>query len=88
MFRSDESIVLTGSGMESLKKYLSLTTQYSNLTMYTAVELLGSVRQKRITKPNKPADIYSFGIIFYEIITGNFKYRNLTIAEIRNKFQK
>lgn len=54
--------------------------------MYTAVELLGSVRQKRITKPNKPADIYSFGIIFYEIITRNFKYRNLTIAEIRNKF--
>lgn len=80
MFDSDENIVLTGFGMESLKKYLSLTTEYSNLTMYTAVELLGPARQKRITKPNKPADIYSFGIIFYELITGNFKYRNLSIA--------
>lgn len=65
MFDSDGNIILTGFGMESLKKYLSLTTEYSNLTMYTAVELLGSGRHKRISKPNKPADIYSFGIIFY-----------------------
>ena len=43
--------------------------------MYTAVELLGSSRQKKITKPNKPADIYSFGIILYELINkGNRLY--------------
>lgn len=70
---------MTGFGMESLKKYLSLTTEYSNISMYTAVELFGSARQKTITKPNKQADIYSFGIIFYELVTGNLKYRSLTL---------
>ena len=52
------------------------------------MELFGSVRQRTISKPTKCADIYSFGIIFYEIITGNFKYRNLNLTEIRNKFEK
>lgn len=88
MFDDDDNVFLTGFGMESLKKYLSLTTEYSNISMYTAVELFGSARQKTITKPNKPSDIYSFGIIFYELITGNLKYRSLTLPEIRAKFEK
>lgn len=37
MFDDEDRVILTGFGMESLKKYLSLTTEYSNLTMYTAV---------------------------------------------------
>lgn len=79
---------LTGFGMESLKKYLSLTTEYSNISIYTAVELLGSSRQKTITKPQKEADVYSFGILLYELVSNNFNYRNLTFTEIRNKFLK
>ena len=74
--------------MESLKKYLSLTTEYSNISIYTAVELLGSSRQKTITKPQKEADVYSFGILLYELVSNNFNYRNLTFTEIRNKFLK
>jgi hypothetical protein len=81
-------VYLTGFGMESLKKYLSLTTEYSNISIYTAVELLGSSRQKTITKPQKEADVYSFGILLYELVSNNFNYRNLTFTEIRNKFLK
>lgn len=65
MFDENDNIILTGFGMESLKKYLSLTADYSNITIYTAVELFGSARQKTISKPQKAADVYSFGIIFY-----------------------
>jgi serine/threonine protein kinase len=66
--------------MESLKKYLSLTTEYSNITIYTAVELLGTSRQKVISKPQKPSDIYSFGMILYEMVSNNFNYRNESIT--------
>lgn len=88
LFDDDGRVYLTGFGMESLKKYLSLTTDYTNISIYTSVELLGSNRQKTITKPSKAADIYSFGIIFYELVANNFKYRNLKLDEIRNKFVK
>lgn len=86
LFDDESNIFLTGFGMESLKKYLSLTTEYSNITIYTAVELMGSPRQKTISKPSRTADIYSFGIIFYELIANNFKYRTLKPPEIRAKF--
>lgn len=88
MFTHDNRVKLTGFGMESLKKYLSLTGDYTNITLYTAVELMGAPRQKTIPKANKPADIYSFGVLFYEIISGNEKYRDLSIAEVREKFKK
>ena len=61
--------------MESLKKYLSLTADYTNITYYTDVDLMGTNRQKTISKAKKSADIYSFGIIFYEILALNLKYR-------------
>lgn len=86
MFDEDGDVLLTGFGMESLKKYLSLTSDYSNISFYTATELFGGNRQKTVGRPTKPADVYSFGIIFYEIISGNYNYRSLTLPEIRKKF--
>lgn len=83
MFDAEGSVKLTGFGMESLRKYLSLTTDYTNISFYTDIELIGMSRQKTVLKPQKSADLYSFSIIFYEIISGNFKYRELTIAEVR-----
>lgn len=74
--------------MESLKKYLSLTADYTNITFYTDVDLMGTSRQKTISKAKKSADIYSFGIIFYELVTSNYKYRELSISEVREKFKK
>ena len=65
-----------------------MTTEYTNISIYTSVELLGTNRQKTISKPLKSADIYSFGIIFYELVANNFKYRSLKLPEIRNKFVK
>ena len=37
MFDELNNICLTGYGLQSLRKYLSLTANYSNITMYTAV---------------------------------------------------
>lgn len=48
---------------------------------------MGSSRQKTINRPSKSSDVYSFGMIFYELITGNTKYRNLSTTEIKAKFR-
>lgn len=60
----NQKLYITGLGLQSLKKYLSLITGYTNKSMYTSVELL-SDKNNVIIKPSKESDIYSFGMIFY-----------------------
>jgi serine/threonine protein kinase len=55
--------------------------------MYTAVELFTG-RHRTVIKPSKEADIYSFGIILYEMVTKNFKYRDLSVRDIHKKFKE
>ena len=68
-----------------MRKYLSLITGYSNKTIYTAIEHLRE-KSNVILKPKKPADIYSFGLLLYEIVTRNRQYRQLTLKEVQAKF--
>jgi serine/threonine protein kinase len=68
-----------------MRKYLSLITGYTNKTMYTAVEHLRD-KNNVILKPQKAADVYSFGIILYEIVTKNRQYRQLGLREVQTKF--
>jgi serine/threonine-protein kinase CTR1 len=39
-----------------------------------------------VLKPRKPADIYSFGIILYEMVTSNRQYRLLPLPDVCLKF--
>lgn len=84
-FLEKEKIILNGCGLHSLRKYLSLITGYTNKSMYTAIEHLRD-RNNVILKPKKSADVYSFGVILYEIVTRNRQYRQLTIKEVMAKF--
>ena len=62
-----------------------MITGYTNKNMYTAIEHLKD-KNNIILKAKKPADVYSFGIILYEIVTKNRQYRQLTLREVANKF--
>lgn len=74
IFFDNSHIIVNSFGFDSLRKYLSLITGYTNKNIYTAVEHLKDI-SKIILKPKKSADIYSFGIILYEMITKNRQYR-------------
>jgi serine/threonine protein kinase len=77
--------VLNGLGLHSFKKYLSLITGYTDKTVYTAIEHLRH-KNNVVLKPKKSADIYSFGIILYEMVTKNRQYRQLPLKDIQLKF--
>ena len=68
-----------------MRKYLSLITGYTNKTMYTAIEHLRD-KNNVVLKPKNAADVYSFGIILYEVITKNRQYRQLELREVVGKF--
>jgi len=68
-----------------MRKYLSLITGYTNKSMYTAIEYLRD-KNNVILKPKKPADVYSFGLLLYEIVTKNRQYRQLSLREVTAKF--
>lgn len=76
IFFNENQVIFTGLGLHSLKKYLSLITGYTNKNIYTAIEHLKD-KNNIILKPKKSADIYSFGIILYEMVTRNKHYRQL-----------
>lgn len=78
-------MMLNGCGLHSLRKYLSLITGYTNKTMYTATEHLKD-KNNVILKPQRAADVYSFGIVLYEIVTRNRQYRQLSLKEVIVKF--
>ena len=85
IFYENGQIVLNGCGLHSMRKYLSLITGYSNKSMFSAVEYLKD-KNNVILKPQKPADVYSFGILLYEIITKNRQYRQLSLKEVQARF--
>lgn len=78
-------MIINGLGLHSLKKYLSLISGYTNKSLYTAIEHLRD-KNSVILKPNKAADIYSFGIILYEMVTRNHQYRQLSYRDVQIKF--
>jgi serine/threonine protein kinase len=71
--------------LHSLRKYLSLITGYTNKSIYTAIEHLRD-KNNIILKPKKYSDIYSFGMILYEMVTKIRHYRQLSLREIQTKF--
>lgn len=85
VYLEKDRVILNGCGLHSLRKYLSLITGYTNKTMYTAVELLKDKNNVTL-KPSKPADVYSFGIVLYELVTKNKQYRQLSLREVIIKF--
>jgi serine/threonine protein kinase len=81
----DGQVVINGLGLHSLKKYLSLISGYTNKSLYTAIEHLRD-KNSVILKPTKAADIYSFGILLYEMATMNRQYRQLPYRDVQIKF--
>lgn len=66
-----------------LKKYISLQSGYSNKSAYSAPEILVEENVLINVSPKICHDIYSLGIIFWEVLTGKSPFPNLKIKEVK-----
>lgn len=78
VFIEKENAYIGGYGLQSLKKYFSLASSYSNKSIFTAAEQFSS-KSVIVIKPKKREDVYSFGMILYEAIAKNKDYRQQSL---------
>jgi serine/threonine protein kinase len=75
------SVYITDIGLDHLKKFCGLTNNYINKSAWSSPELLQD-NNKFVTKKNKSDDVYSFGIILWEIMTGEEPFPNIPLRQI------
>jgi len=67
--------------LQSFKKYAGIMTNYCNKTQYTAPEYLEE-RGNVVLNARKPADIYSFGVILWEIFTEKEPFMGISLKKL------
>ena len=74
--------IVTDLGLDHLKKYCGITTGYINKSAWTSPQLLGEGGDV-VTKASKSDDIYSFGIVLWEIITGEVPFPSISLKQLK-----
>eukprot|EP01017_Pseudomicrothorax_dubius_P025437 TRINITY_DN2749_c0_g3_i2.p1 TRINITY_DN2749_c0_g3~~TRINITY_DN2749_c0_g3_i2.p1 ORF type:complete len:608 (-),score=62.39 TRINITY_DN2749_c0_g3_i2:38-1861(-) len=85
--KDDLSTQILDVGYTSLKKYAAVMSRYTNKSQYTSPELLSEegdaiVDSRRVSLEKN--DVYSFGIIVWEILTEAVPFKNLHFREFLN----
>ena len=82
---SDLSIQISDYNFKALKKFAKLFSKYSNISAWTAPEILGSNETKADFSYDTTVDVYSFAMILFELETGNIPFNELDIKQIKSK---
>ena len=67
--------------LNSFKKYAGVMTNYSNKNQYTAPEYLED-KGNVVQNCRKPADVYSYGVILWEIFTEKEPFQGISLKKL------
>ncbi|OMJ77585.1 hypothetical protein SteCoe_22793 [Stentor coeruleus] len=84
LIKKDNRPIISDFGLEKLKKYAGLTINYTNKNIWTSPELLKDT-SLTVLKANFSDDVYSIGVIIWEIITGDIPYSDIEIQDLKNE---
>jgi serine/threonine protein kinase len=76
--------IISDFGLEKLKKYAGLTLNYTNKSQWTSPELLKDT-SSTVIKAQFSDDVYSVGIIIWEIITGEVPYNDIEAQDFKDE---
>jgi serine/threonine protein kinase len=70
-----------------LKKYCTLVIGYTDKSQYSAPEVF-TEKGSLVSKQGTPRDVYSFGLILYEIFTEITPFHDLTLKQCQQMIEE
>jgi len=79
---SEWRVIITDISFMNLKKYAGLVIGYSNKSAWSSPELLQASGDV-VLRPSPSDDVYSFGMILWEILTGQEPFPDTSIKKLK-----
>lgn len=77
-------VYLADYGMRSLKKFCKLFANYSNVNNWSPPEVWDTDNATPETQDRESVDSYSFGMLIWELETGDVPFEGLDVIQMRS----
>lgn len=83
MLKEGNKPLISDLGFEKLKKYAGIMLNYTNKNPWSSPEVLFDTGAT-VSKPKPSDDVYSIGVIIWEIVTGNIPFEDTDEKDLRD----
>ena len=85
---SDLHIFISDYSQKALKRFSKLFAKYQNSSAWTACEILTCADPRQSFHDQPAVDVYSFGMILYELEIGEIPFASMDTRAIKKKLRE